>query len=242
MGGLFCAAQRKEALKHFVSRKAMDAEGLGDKLIEQVVDANLVHDAADLYKLSLSDWANLERMGEKSAHNKVDALNKSKSTTLPRFLYALGIREVGEATAKNLAQHFKSLPAVMVATEEQLLEVTDVGPIVAHHVIHFFAQAHNRLVIDKLIKVGIHWPDIKAADISKLPLHGKTFVLTGTLSNISREEAKALLESLGATVSGSVSKNTDYVVAGEKAGSKLDKAQALGIKVLDESEFRNFVK
>ncbi len=241
MGGLYCAAQRKEALKHFVSRKALDAEGLGDKLIEQLVDADLVHDAADLYTLSLSDWANLERMGEKSAHNKIEALDKSKSTTLPRFLYALGIREVGEATAKNLAQHFKSLPAVMTATEEQLLEVPDVGPIVAHHVLHFFAQPHNRSVIDKLIKVGITWPEIKSADPSTLPLLGKTFVLTGTLTSMTREEAKAMLESLGATVSGSVSKNTDYVVAGEKAGSKLDKAQSLGVKVLSEGEFRAFV-
>lgn len=233
-GGLFCAAQRKEALKHFVSRKAMDAEGLGDKLIEQLVDANLVHDASDLYKLTLDDWANLERMGEKSAHNKMDALKKSKSTTLPRFLYALGIREVGEATARNLAQHFKTLPAVMSASEEQLLEVTDVGPIVAAHVVHFFAQPHNREVIEKLTKAGIHWPDIQSIDPSKLPLSGKTFVITGTLPTLSRDEAKALLEAAGATVSGSVSKQTDYLLAGEKAGSKLTKAQELGVAIIDE--------
>jgi DNA ligase (NAD+) len=233
-GGLFCAAQRKEALKHFVSRKAMDAEGLGDKLMEQLVDANLVHDPADLYKLTLSDWANLERMGDKSAHNKVDALEKSKSTTLPRFLYALGIREVGETTAKNLASHFKSLPAVMSATESQLLEVNDVGPVVASNVVHFFAQAHNRSVIEKLIAAGIHWPDIQSIDTSSLPLSGKTFVITGTLPTLSREDAKALLESLGATVSGSVSKQTDYLLAGDKAGSKLTKAQSLGVSIIDE--------
>lgn len=241
-GGLYCAAQRKEGLKHFVSRKAMDAEGLGDKLIEQLVDANLVHDAADLYALKLHDWANLERMGEKSAHNKMEALDKSKSTTLPRFIYALGIREVGEATARNLVQHFKTFPALMTATEAQLLEVPDVGPIVAAHVVHFFAQPHNRSVIDKLIKAGIHWPEIKVQDASKLPLHGKTFVLTGTLSNLSRDEAKAVLESLGATVSGSVSKQTDYVVAGEKAGSKLDKAQSLGVSILDEQAFHELIQ
>lgn len=239
-GGLFCAAQRKEALKHFVSRKAMDAEGLGDKLMEQLVDANLVHDPADLYKLSLSDWANLERMGEKSAHNKIEALEKSKSTTLPRFLYALGIREVGEATARNLAQHFKTLEAVMHASEDQLLEVTDVGPVVASHVVHFFAQPHNLSVIDKLIKAGIHWPAIKSVD--KGPLAGKTFVITGTLPTMSREEAKELLESYGATVSGSVSKQTDYLLAGEKAGSKLVKAQSLGVTVIDEEAMKNLIK
>jgi DNA ligase (NAD+) len=236
-GGLFCAAQRKESLKHFASRKAMDIEGLGDKLIEQVVDAGLVHDPADLYALSLNDWANLERMGEKSAANKVQALEKSKKTTLPRFLYALGIREVGEATARNLAQHFKTLPAVMEATEDQLLAVIDVGPIVASHVVHFFAEAHNRSVIEKLQKAGIHWPEIQAADPSSLPLHGQTFVITGTLASMSREEAKAKLEALGATVSGSVSKQTDGLIAGEKAGSKLTKAQSLGVKVLNETEF-----
>jgi len=241
MGGLFCAAQRKEALKHFVSRKAMDAEGLGDKLMEQLVDANLVHDPADLYQLSLSDWANLERMGEKSAHNKVEALEKSKSTTLPRFLYALGIREVGEATARNLAQHFKTLDAVISATEEQLLEVNDVGPVVATHVVHFFAQPHNREVIQKLIKAGIHWPDIKSVDKATLPLSGKTFVITGTLPTLSREEAKELLESYGATVSGSVSKQTDYLLAGEKAGSKLDKAQSLGVQVIDEAGLKSLL-
>lgn len=242
MGELFCAAQRKEALKHFVSRKAMDAEGLGDKLIEQLVDADLVHDASDIYKLPLETWANLERMGEKSAHNKMDALTKSKSTTLPRFLYALGIREVGESTARNLAQHFKSLPAIMKATEDQLLEVPDVGPVVAAFVVHFFAQRHNREVIQKLIDVGITWPEIKSVDVAKLPLAGKTFVITGTLSNMSRDQAKDLLVSLGATVSGSVSKQTDYLLAGEKAGSKLAKAQELGVMILDEEAFKQITK
>jgi DNA ligase (NAD+) len=241
MGGLFCAAQRKEALKHFVSRKAMDAEGLGDKLMEQLVDANLVHDPADLYKLTLSDWANLERMGDKSARNKIEALEKSKSTTLPRFLYALGIREVGEATAKNLAAHFKSLPAVMSATEEQLLDVNDVGPVVASHVVHFFAQPHNQSVIEKLIQAGIHWPDIQSIDTAALPLSGKIFVITGTLPTLSRDQAKELLESLGATVSGSVSKQTDYLLAGEKAGSKLTKAQSLGVTIIDEDELRSLL-
>jgi DNA ligase (NAD+) len=241
MGGLFCAAQRKEALKHFVSRKAMDAEGLGDKLMEQLVDANLVHDPADLYKLTLSDWANLERMGDKSARNKIEALEKSKSTTLPRFLYALGIREVGEATAKNLAAYFKSLPAVMSATEEQLLDVNDVGPVVASYVVHFFAQPHNQSVIEKLIQAGIHWPDIQSIDIASLPLSGKTFVITGTLPTLSRDEAKELLESLGATVSGSVSKQTDYLLAGEKAGSKLTKAQSLGVTIIDEDALRSLL-
>lgn len=235
MGGLFCAAQRKEALKHFVSRKAMDAEGLGDKLMEQLVDADLVRDPADLYTLTLSDWANLERMGEKSARNKVDALNKSKSTTLPKFLYALGIREVGESTARNLAYHFKTLEAIMSATEDQLLAVNDVGPVVASHVVHFFAQPHNREVVEKLIHAGIHWPCIESKNVSDLPLHGKTFVITGTLPTLSRDEAKALLESLGATVSGSVSKQTDYLLAGEKAGSKLTKAQSLGVTIIDEA-------
>lgn len=241
MGGLFCAAQRKEALKHFVSRKALDAEGLGDKLIEQVVDAELVHDAADLFKLTLADWANLERMGEKSAQNKLEALERAKSTTLARFIYALGIREVGEATAKNLAKHFKSLPAIKTATREQLLAVTDIGPVVADHLLHFFAQANNLAVIDKLIQVGVHWPDIAEVSPAAQPFSGKTFVLTGTLTSITREEAKALLESLGATVAGSVSKKTDYVVAGEKAGSKLDKARELGVRVLSEVEFQELV-
>lgn len=240
-GGLYCAAQRKEGLKHFFSRKAMDAEGLGDKLIEQLVDANLVHDAADVYALKLEDWANLERMGEKSAHNKIDALIKSKTTTLPRFIYALGIREVGEATARNLVSQFRTLDALRSATEADLLKVPDVGPVVAAHVVHFFAQPHNRSVIDKLLKAGIHWPEVKVQDASSLPLHGKTFVITGTLPNMSRDEAKALLESFGATVSGSVSKQTDYLLAGEKAGSKLDKAQSLGVAVLDEEGLKKML-
>lgn len=241
-GGLFCPAQRKEALKHFVSRKAMDVDGLGDKIIEQVVDNDSVHDPADLYALTLQDWAGLERMAEKSAQNIVDALNTSKATTLPRFLYALGIREVGEATARNLAMHFKTLDKLEAASEADLVEVQDIGPIVAAHVVHFFNEPHNLKVIEKLIKAGIHWPAIEAPKTGAQPLQGKTFVITGTLSDMSRDEAKEKLQALGATVAGSVSKNTDYLVAGEKAGSKLAKAESLGVKVLDEAAFKAMVE
>lgn len=241
-GGLFCPAQRKEALKHFVSRKAMDVDGLGDKIIEQVVDNDSVHDPADLYALTLQDWAGLERMAEKSAQNIVDALNASKATTLPRFLYALGIREVGEATARNLAMHFKTLDKLQAASEADLVEVQDIGPIVAAHVVHFFNEPHNLKVIEKLIKAGIHWPTIEIPKAGAQPLQGKTFVITGTLSDMSRDEAKEKLQALGATVAGSVSKNTDYLVAGEKAGSKLAKAESLGVKVLDEAAFKAMVE
>ncbi len=239
-GGLFCPAQRKEAIKHFASRRAMDIEGLGDKLVEQLVDQGLVHDPADLYSLSKEQLMALERMGEKSAQNLLDALARSKETTLARFLYALGIREVGEATSQILAQHFGTLEALEQADEEALQQVPDIGPVVAAHIAAFFRQPHNREVIDKLLAAGIHWPRVEAPAAEEQPLAGKTFVLTGTLSR-PRNEIKAELQALGAKVTGSVSKKTDYVVAGEAAGSKLAKAEALGITVLDEEQLNNLL-
>lgn len=236
-GGLVCQAQRKEALKHFVSRKALDVDGLGDKVIEQLVDREMVETPADLFKLSAGVLTVLDRMGPKSAQNVVDALNKSKETSLPRFLYSLGIREVGEATAANLAQHFKTLEAVKSATHEQLIEVQDIGAIVASHITAFFAQEKNLNVIDELIEQGICWAEIedKGDDVPQ-PLAGKTVVLTGTLSQLSRNDAKAALQNLGAKVTGSVSKKTDILFAGENAGSKLAKAQELGIEVRSEQD------
>ncbi|MCL4115800.1 UNVERIFIED_CONTAM: hypothetical protein GTU68_042699 [Idotea baltica] len=235
--GLVCAAQRKEALKHFVSRKALDVDGLGDKVVEQLVDKEMVETPADLFKLSAGVITVLERMGPKSAQNVVDALNKAKATTLPRFLYSLGIREVGEATAANLALHFSTLEAVQVASFEQLIEVSDVGDIVAKHVLNFFAEPHNQAVIDDLRGMGVHWPEIKALDESvPQPLAGKVVVLTGTLHKLKRNEAKAALQELGAKVTGSVSKKTDILFAGEAAGSKLTKAEELGIEVMNEEQ------
>lgn len=236
-GGLVCQAQRKEALKHFVSRKALDVDGLGDKVIEQLVDREMVETPADLFKLSAGVLTVLDRMGPKSAQNVVDALNKSKETSLPRFLYSLGIREVGEATAANLAQHFKTLEAVKSATHEQLIEVQDIGAIVASHITAFFAQEKNLNVIDELIDQGVCWAEIedKGDDVPQ-PLAGKTVVLTGTLSKLSRNDAKAALQNLGAKVTGSVSKKTDILFAGENAGSKLAKAQELGIEVRSEQD------
>ncbi len=236
-GGLVCQAQRKEALKHFVSRKALDVDGLGVKVIEQLVDREMVETPADLFKLSAGVITVLDRMGPKSAQNVVDALVKAKQTTLPRFLYALGIREVGEATAANLALHFKTLEAVQSATHEQLVEVQDIGAIVASHITAFFAQERNQQVIDDLIAQGVHWADIedKAPDAPQ-PLLGKTVVLTGTLSQLSRSDAKAALQNLGAKVTGSVSKNTDILFAGENAGSKLAKAQELGVEIKSEQD------
>ncbi len=231
-GKLFCSAQRKEAIRHFASRRAMNIEGLGDKLVEQLVDAGLVSSLADIYSLTLEQTANLERMGEKSAQNLFEEINKSKKTTFARFLYSLGIREVGEATAKQLALHFKTLQALQTASIESLQAVEDVGPVVAMHILHFFQEAHNREMIRKLLQAGIHWPKIEAGH--QLPLQGKTFVLTGTLSAMTRDEAKEHLEKLGAKVAGSVSSKTSYVVAGVEAGSKLDKANKLGVAVLDE--------
>ncbi|MGE0081037.1 MAG: NAD-dependent DNA ligase LigA [Thiohalomonadaceae bacterium] len=233
-GGLFCAAQRKEAIKHFASRRAMDIEGLGDKLVEQLVERELIKDVADLYALDHDTVAGLERMGDKSAENLIAAIQRSKSTTLPRFLYALGIKDVGEATAQTLARHFGTLEALMTADEERLQQVPDVGPVVAASIHAFFAERHNCDVIHKLRAAGVHWPEVTVPAPEELPLAGKTIVLTGTLAGMTRDEAKARLEALGAKVAGSVSKKTDYVIAGEAAGSKLDKAMELGITVLDE--------
>ncbi|MGD8173388.1 NAD-dependent DNA ligase LigA [Vibrio sp. TRT 21S02] len=236
-GGLVCQAQRKEALKHFVSRKALDVDGLGEKVVEQLVDREMVKTPADLFKLSAGVITVLDRMGPKSAQNVVNALNKAKETTLPRFLYSLGIREVGEATAANLAHHFKTLDAVKSATHEQLITVQDIGEIVASHITAFFAQESNQCVIDDLLEQGIHWPCIEdKSDDAPQPLAGKTVVLTGSLSKLSRTDAKAALQNLGAKVTGSVSKKTDILFAGENAGSKLAKAQELGIEIRTEDD------
>ncbi len=235
-GGLFCAAQRKEAILHFAGRRAMDIEGLGDKLVEQLVDGGAVRTLPDLYGLTADQLADLDRMAAKSARNLVDALDKSKRTTLPRFLFALGIRHVGEATAKDLARHFGSLNSILEASELQLLEVADVGKVVAQSLRLFLEQAHNREVVDELRRLGIHWEESDGtADRTPKPLAGKTFVLTGTLPNLTRDVAKERIEAAGGKVAGSVSKKTDYVVAGEEAGSKLDKARELGIALLDEA-------
>lgn len=236
-GGLFCPAQRKQAILHFASRRAMDIEGLGDKLVEQVVDQGIVRTPADLYKLGLSALANLERMAEKSADNILRAIEKSKQTTLARFIYALGIRNVGEATAKDLAAHFGSLDRLIEAGSERLQQIPDIGPVVAQSIADFFAEAHNCEVIEQLRACGVHWNEhegIALAGNAK-PLQGKTFVLTGTLPAMSREEAKEKIELLGGKVSGSVSRKTDYVVAGADPGSKYDKAVNLGITILDET-------
>ncbi|WP_284337601.1 NAD-dependent DNA ligase LigA [Comamonas sp. NoAH] len=234
-GGLFCPAQRKEALLHFAARRAMDIEGLGSKLVDQLVDSGVVRTLPDLYRLGLSGLASLDRMAEKSAQNVLDALEKSKSTTLNRFLFGLGIRHVGEATAKDLARHFGLLDAIMNASTEQLLEVRDVGPVVAESIHTFFAQPHNREVVEQLRACGVHWQEGPPAEKSPQILAGKTVVLTGTLPTMGRDTAKELLEAAGAKVSGSVSKKTSYVVAGAEAGSKLTKAQELGVPVLDEA-------
>jgi DNA ligase (NAD+) len=241
-GGLFCPAQRKQALLHFAGRRAMDIEGLGDKLVDQLVDGGLAHTAADLYRLSLSQIAGLDRMAEKSAQNLLDAIARSKETTLNRFIFALGIRNVGEATAKDLARHFGNLEALMAATEEQLQQVPDVGPVVAASLAHFFAQPHNREVIAELRNAGVVWSELAATAVVSSAVSGKTFVLTGTLPSLSRDEAKDLIEARGGKVAGSVSKKTHYVVAGTEAGSKLDKALALGVPVIDESQLRELLE
>ncbi|EHH3658311.1 TPA: NAD-dependent DNA ligase LigA [Vibrio parahaemolyticus] len=241
-GGLVCQAQRKQALKHFVSRKALDVDGLGDKVIEQLVDREMVETPADLFKLSAGVLTVLDRMGPKSAQNIVNALEKSKLTTLPRFLYSLGIREVGEATAANLAQHFKSLEAIQAATEEQLIAVQDIGVVVAKHITTFFEEEQNQAVVQDLLVQGIHWPEVSAPEQgAELPLEGKTVVLTGTLSQLGRTEAKEALQSLGAKVTGSVSKKTDILFAGENAGSKLVKAQELGIEIKTEQDLLELI-
>ncbi len=240
-GGLYCPAQRKEAIKHFASRKAMDIEGLGDKLVEQLVDLELVNSPADLFDLTLEQLSGLERMAEKSAQNLLAALEKSKRTTLARFLYALGIREVGEATAQALANHFGSLEALRVTDEERLQETPDVGPVVAAHITAFLRQDHNSQVIDALQTAGVNWPHVAPVNEAQKPLSGKTFVITGTLSR-PRDQIKAELEALGAKVAGSISKRTDYLIAGEKAGSKLSKASGLGISVLDEAGLSDLLR
>lgn len=240
-GGLFCPAQRKEAIKHFASRRAMDIEGLGDKLIDQLVDLKLIKNVADLYLLSHDQLANLDRMAEKSAQNILDALEKSKKTTLARFIYSLGIREVGEATAKQLAKYYQDLNPLFDTNVEELQTIQDIGPIVAQHIENFFSEKHNQDVISQLIKAGIHWEKIQKS-ASELPLSGKTFVLTGTLHSLTRDVAKEKLEALGAKVAGSVSNKTHYVIVGEDAGSKLDKAKALGVPVMGEKEFLLFLK
>ncbi len=237
-GGLICGAQRKEALKHFVSRRALDVEGMGDKIIDQLVEKEYVHTPADLFRLTAGKLTGLDRMGPKSAQNVVNALEKSKATTFARFLYALGIREVGEATAAGLAAYFATIEALEQATIEELQKVPDVGIVVATHVFHFFAEENNRDVIAQLRAEGVNWPApvvVNAEEIDS-PFAGKTVVLTGSLSQLSRDDAKARLMALGAKVAGSVSKKTDLVIAGEAAGSKLAKAQELGIAVIDEAE------
>jgi DNA ligase (NAD+) len=234
-GGLFCSAQRKQAIWHFAHRRAMDVDGLGDKLVDQLVDSGQVKTLADLYHLESDSLANMDRMAEKSAVNLLEALEKSKQTTLGRFLFSLGIRHVGEATAKELARHFGQLDAVMAASEDALLQVADVGPVVAHSIRTFFDQPHNREVVQALRDAGITWAEGDALAPTEMPLAGITVVLTGTLQSMGRDEAKEKLEALGAKVAGSVSKKTHYVVAGAEAGSKLDKAQQLGVPVLDDA-------
>ena len=236
-GGLFCAAQRKEALKHFVSRKAMDIDGVGGKLIEQLVDRELVHTPADLFKLDLTTLTRLERMGTKSAENALASLEKAKNTTLARFIFALGIREVGEATALNLANHFKTQEALQNAGLEALQQVPDVGEVVANRILAFWHEPHNVAVVNDLIAQGVHWETVETKEVTENRFKGKTVVLTGTLTQMGRNEAKALLQDMGAKVSGSVSAKTDFVIAGDAAGSKLTKAQELGVTVLTEEEF-----
>jgi len=240
-GGLYCPAQRREAIKHFASRRAMDIEGLGDKLVDQLDEKKLVKDVAGLFDLTLDQVAGLERMAEKSARNLLDALEKSKSTTLARFIFALGIGQVGEATARNLARYFGKLESVQKANLDELQQVPDVGEVVAESIHTFFRQPHNEEVIKRLRKAGVHWQDETPAAQGSQPLSGKTFVLTGTLSSMTRDEAKDRLQVLGAKVSGSVSKKTDYVVVGVDPGSKADKAESLGVEMLDEDGFRTLL-
>jgi DNA ligase (NAD+) len=239
-GGLYCGAQRKEAIKHFSSRKALDVDGLGNKLVEQLVDADLISSFDDLFHLNLDEVANLDRMAKKSAQNLLDSLEAAKTTTLGRFLYALGIREVGVTTAQNLADYFGFLERIQQADEATLLAVPDVGEIVAKHILSFFNEEHNQIIIEQLKKVGVNWPEaepVSAAESAELPLAGKVYVITGTLNEMGRDDAKQYLQTLGGKVTGSVSAKTDCLVAGEKAGSKLSKAQSLGIEILDEAGF-----
>jgi len=241
-GGLYCPAQRKQALLHFASRRAMDIEGLGEKLVDQLVDNGIVRTPADLYKLGLAKLANLERMAEKSASNLLAAIEKSKNTTLARFIFSLGIRNVGESTAKDLAAHFGNLDALMNADEAALVEVSDVGPVVAQSIAQFFAEPHNREVVEQLRAAGVSWPESEPGRKRQGGLAGKTFVLTGTLPHMSRDEAKEKIEAAGGKVAGSVSKKTDFIVAGAEAGSKLTRAQELGVTILDEDALLNLLK
>lgn len=240
-GGLICSAQQKEAIKHFASRKAMDIEGLGDKLVEALVDAGLVHNVTEIYDLKKSDIADLDRMGEKSADNLLQAIAASKQTTFARFIFAIGIREVGEATAKMLAKHFKSTNKLMAATLEELVALPDVGPVVSENIVAFFQEEQNRLVINKLLEHGISWPILEDAPAELLKLTGKTFVITGSFTSMSREEIKEALEQLGAKVSGSISAKTSFLIVGEKPGSKLDKANELSVPVLDEEQLKKLL-
>ncbi len=241
-GGLICPAQRKQAITHFASRRALNIEGMGEKLADLLVEADLVESLDDIYKLDVATLANLERMGQKSAQNVIDALNKSKRTTLARFIYGLGIRNVGEATAKDLASHFGSLQALLSADVEVLLQVNDVGPIVAESILQFFGEPHNRQVIASMQQLGVQWPETAGKQTACGALLGKTLVLTGTLPNLSRDDAQALIEAAGGKVSGSVSKKTHYVVAGSDAGSKLEKAQELDVPVINEADLLALLK
>jgi len=239
-GGLYCAAQRKQALLHFASRRALNIEGLGERLVDQLVDKELIRTPADLYELTQEKFADLERMGEKSAANLVAELERSRKTTLERLIYALGIRNVGESTARDLARHFGDLEPLAKASEEELLQVTDIGPVVARSIRQFFDEPHNRQVMDGLVRAGVHWPRSAPAPRTSGP--SKTFVLTGSLSGMTRDEARAAIEAKGHKVVASVSKKTDFVVAGEDAGSKLEKARALGVRVLDEKQFNELLQ
>ena len=241
-GGLFCPAQRKQALLHFAGRRALDVEGLGDRLVEQLVDEGLVKTPADLFRLGLGSISGLERMAEKSAGNVLAALERARSTTLERFIYALGIRHVGESTARDLARHFGTLDALMDASEDELLQVPDVGPVVAASIARFFAERHNREVVDQLRAAGVHWKEGAVPRRAAGHLAGKTFVLTGTLPHWTREEARERIEAAGGKVAGSVSKKTDYVVAGADPGSKLDRAQELGVAVIDEAGLKTMLE
>jgi DNA ligase (NAD+) len=239
-GGLFCPAQRKQALLHFASRRAMNIEGLGERIVDQLVDKGLVRTPADLYKLPAEQLAGLERMAEKSAANLVAELERSRDTTLERLIYALGIRNVGETTARDLARHFGDLAALESATAEQLLQAPDVGPVVARSIRHFFNEPHNRQALKDLIARGVRWSPVARAPRTHGPV--KSFVLTGKFSGMTRDEARAAIEAKGHKVAGSVSKKTDFVVAGEDAGSKLEKARALGITILQEKEFTEMLE
>jgi len=239
-GGLYCAAQRKQALLHFASRRAMNIEGLGERLVDQLVDRDVIRTPADLYKLTQEQFADLERMGDKSAANLVAELERSRKTTLERLIYALGIRNVGESTARDLARHFGDLEPLARASEEELLQVLDIGPVVARSIRQFFDEPHNRQVMEHLVRAGVHWPRSAPAPRTSGP--SKTFVLTGTLAGMTRDDARAAIEAKGHKVVGSVSKKTDFVVAGEDAGAKLDKARALGVRVLDERQFNELLQ